>query len=89
MAVAKRDLAVGQYIDGIGGFDVFGKIYTLEGARSMNAVPIGVVQKAKVLRPVRKGEVLAYSDVELNKESFVVKLRDLQDALTVTGESVK
>jgi predicted homoserine dehydrogenase-like protein len=79
VAVAKRDLSPGQFIDGIGGFDVFGKIYTAQEARSLHAVPIGVIHHAKVLRPVARGEVLTYQDVALDEDSFVVKLRKLQD----------
>lgn len=79
VAVAKRDLSPGQFIDGIGGFDVFGKIYTAQEARNLHAVPIGVVHHAKVLRPVARGEVLTYQDVALDEDSFVVRLRKLQD----------
>jgi len=79
VAVAKRDLSPGQFIDGIGGFDVFGKIYTAQEARSLHAVPIGVIHHAKVLRPVARGEVLTYQDVALDEDSFVVRLRKLQD----------
>lgn len=89
VAVAKRDLSPGDIIDGIGGFDVFGKIYTFAEAQVKKAVPIGVVQKAKVLRPVRKGEVLTYQDVELDEGSFVVQLRKIQDILVAQEEKVK
>ncbi|MEN3185205.1 MAG: hypothetical protein ABDK94_08235 [Atribacterota bacterium] len=79
VAVAKRDLLVGQRIDGIGGFDIFGKIYTAQEARAENAVPVGIVAGAKVVRPVQKGEVLTHQDVELDSASFVVILRAMQD----------
>lgn len=89
VAIAKRDLSPGNIIDGIGGFDVFGKIYTFAEAQAKKAVPIGIVQKAKVLRPVRKGEVLTYQDVELDEGSFVVQLRKIQDILVAQEEKVK
>ncbi|MEN3203175.1 MAG: hypothetical protein ABDK87_05540 [Atribacterota bacterium] len=89
VAVAKRDLAPGNIIDGIGGFDVFGKIYAFAEARVKQAVPIGIVQKAKVLRPVRKGEVLTYQDVELDESSFVVQLRKIQDILVAQEERIR
>ncbi|MGQ9473412.1 MAG: NAD(P)H-dependent oxidoreductase [Candidatus Caldatribacteriaceae bacterium] len=81
VAVAKRDLTPGQSIDGIGGFDVFGKIYTFEEARTKNAVPIGVIQRAKVVQPIQKGEVITHNDVVLDRSLFVVKLREMQDML--------
>lgn len=89
VAVAKRDLAPGDIIDGIGGFDVFGKIYTFAEARAKQAIPIGIVQKAKVLRPVSKGEILTYQDVTLDEESFVVRLRRIQDVLFAQEEMMK
>ncbi|MGC8778208.1 MAG: NAD(P)H-dependent oxidoreductase [Candidatus Caldatribacteriaceae bacterium] len=81
VAVAKRDLSPGQIIDGIGGFDVFGKIYTFAEAQAKQAVPIGIIQGARVLRSVPKGEVLTYQDVALNEDAFVVRLRRIQDML--------
>lgn len=89
VAVAKRDLSPGDIIDGIGGFDVFGKIYTFVEAQAKRAVPIGIIQKAKVLRPVQKGEVLTYQDVELDEGSFVVQLRKIQDALVTREERIQ
>ncbi len=79
VAVAKRDLQTGQIIDGIGGFDVFGKIYTAQGAKKLNAVPIGLIAKAKVKKEVKKGMPVTYEDVDLDGSSFVVKLREMQD----------
>ncbi|MCD6156409.1 MAG: hypothetical protein J7J32_05150, partial [Candidatus Atribacteria bacterium] len=79
VAVAKRDLQPGQIIDGIGGFDVFGKIYTAQEAKKLNAVPIGLIAKAKVKKEVKKGMPVTYEDVDLDGSSFVVKLREMQD----------
>lgn len=79
VAIAKRDLQLGQIVDGIGGFDVFGKIYTAQEAKELNAVPIGLVAKARVKREVKRGTPLTYEDVDLDRNSFVVKLREMQD----------
>lgn len=89
VAVAKRDLSPGNIIDGIGGFDVFGKIYTFAEARAKQAVPVGIVQRAKVCRPVKKGEVLTYQDVELDESSFVAQLRKIQDILVAQEERIR
>ncbi|MGQ9623010.1 MAG: NAD(P)H-dependent oxidoreductase [Candidatus Caldatribacteriaceae bacterium] len=86
VAVAKRDLAPGQSIDGIGGFDVFGKIYTFGEAKAKNAVPIGIIQGAKVVRSIPKGEIITYHDVMLDHNLFVVKLRGMQDMLMADRE---
>ncbi|MDK2897617.1 MAG: hypothetical protein PWP04_1737 [Candidatus Atribacteria bacterium] len=79
VAVAKRDLEPGEIIDGIGGFRIFGKIYPFEEARKLGALPIGLAAGAKLTRRISQGEVLTYQDVELDRSSFVVKLREMQD----------
>lgn len=89
VAVAKRDLSPGQIVDGIGGFDVFGKIYTFAEARAKQAVPIGIIQGARVLRSIPRGEVLTYQDVVLNEDAFVVRLRRIQDTLMEKEERLR
>ncbi len=81
VAVAKRDLAPGQKIDGIGGFEVFGKIYSFEEARQLKMVPIGLIAQAKVQKEVKKGTPLTYDDVLLDQDSWVFKLRTMQETL--------
>ncbi len=89
VAVAKRDLSPGQIVDGIGGFDVFGKIYTFTEAQAKQAVPIGIIQGARVLRSIPRGEVLTYQDVALNEDAFVVRLRRIQDTLMEKEERLR
>ncbi|MER3459781.1 MAG: hypothetical protein C4303_00815 [candidate division GAL15 bacterium] len=85
VAVAKRDLASGEELDGIGGETVYGLADEAERARAAGAVPIGIVSGARTRREIRKGEVLTYDDVQLNEESIVVQLRRLQDVLVLSG----
>ncbi|HSV30808.1 MAG TPA: hypothetical protein VLH40_02130 [Atribacteraceae bacterium] len=80
-AMAKRDLEPGMVIDGIGGFDVFGKIYSCQEAKSLDALPIGLSAGARVFVPVKKGGMITRQGVEVSRESFAAKLRDLQDTL--------
>jgi len=80
LCVAKTDLKAGSYLDGIGGFTVRGWIDTHESAVKSNAVPIGLINKnTKLLKDVKQGELLTYDMVEL-EETFIYKLRKLQDA---------
>ncbi len=50
-------------------------------ARRLNALPAGLAPRAEVLRPVAKGQVIAWPDVRLDEGSAVVRLRREQDAL--------
>jgi predicted homoserine dehydrogenase-like protein len=85
VAVAKRDLAPGEVLDGIGGETVYGRAEDAEGARALKHVPIGLVDGARVRRAVPKGEPLTEEDVVLDEGKVVVQLRRLQDTLVAAG----
>ncbi|MBD1381751.1 NAD(P)H-dependent oxidoreductase [Metabacillus arenae] len=79
VAVAKKDLEPGDRLDGIGGYTVFGKLFSYSEASSINALPIGLVDpNVVVTRPVKKGEIITFDDIEQEKESMIWKLRSLQ-----------
>jgi predicted homoserine dehydrogenase-like protein len=63
-AVAKRDLAVGERIEkGIGSFEVRG--IAVETEKVPNHVPIGLLADARIVRPVKEGQMLTFADVVL------------------------
>jgi predicted homoserine dehydrogenase-like protein len=80
-AVAKKDLAAGDIIDGLGGTMVYGNIERVETAKDSRMLPLGIVERARVLRPIAKGQTLTYDDVVLDEQSFIVHARRLQDIL--------
>jgi predicted homoserine dehydrogenase-like protein len=86
VAVAKRDLCAGEVIDGIGGAMVYGTIDTAERAARSSAVPIGVMQGARLLQDVPQGTILRDADVALDESSTIVRLRRRQDALGGAAE---
>jgi predicted homoserine dehydrogenase-like protein len=86
VAVAKRDLKAGWKVKGIGGEDWYGTIVTAEDARTQEAVPIGVAAGGTVTTDVRKGELLTRQSFAPDQDTFVYRLRRMQDAL-LAGES--
>jgi predicted homoserine dehydrogenase-like protein len=80
-AVAKKDLAEGDIIDGLGGTTVYGNIERVEVARDSRMLPLGIAERARVLRPIAKGQALTYDNVVLDEQSFIVHARRLQDIL--------
>ena len=60
--VAKRDLAVGEYLDGEGGYTVWGKALPVQQARA--ALPIGLAHGARVVNPIKAGAVVGIEDVD-------------------------
>jgi predicted homoserine dehydrogenase-like protein len=81
MTVAKRDLKPGERLDEFGGYTFHGVMDRAEVARDLKALPAGLAPGAQVVRPVARGEVVTWDDVELDESSTVVKLRREQDAL--------
>ncbi len=81
MTVAKRDLQPGDVLERFGGYTSYGVMELAEQARKLNALPNGICPGAKLLKPVKTGQIVTWDDVELDEESTVVKLRRQQDEL--------
>ncbi|MBR0600607.1 NAD(P)H-dependent oxidoreductase [Sinanaerobacter chloroacetimidivorans] len=80
ITVAKKDLKAGEMLDGIGGFTVYGTFEKADIAKQIGAVPLGLInKKTKLLKDVKKGELITYDMVELDQNSLIVQLRKLQD----------
>lgn len=78
-ATAKKDLQPGDMLDGEGGFTVFGTLMPAADSLAASAFPLGLSNKAKVIRPVAKGQVVTYADVE-PRPSAAYKLRKRMEA---------
>ena len=75
VAVAKRDLAEGEILDGEGGYTVWGKALPAEISAREALLPIGLAHRVMLLRPVTQGEVLRMNDVALDESATGVRLR--------------
>ena len=79
---AKIDLKAGQTIDGIGGFTTHGSIATAEESNANGYVPFGLVTKNAVMKQdVKKGTLITYDMIDLDKSTLIYKLRKEQDAM--------
>ena len=72
IAMAKRDLAAGVILDGIGGFNQYGQIDSAANARGL--LPIGLADGLRLKRPVKQDCPIALADVELPDDSLIVQL---------------
>jgi predicted homoserine dehydrogenase-like protein len=61
-ALAKRDLAPGAVLGRIGERDYRGWSMTWPDARRAGALPIGLAEKARVVRPIRRGDMLTHDN---------------------------
>ena len=74
-AAAKRDLAVGETLDGEGGFTVYGKLLPARASIESGALPIGLARAVALKRPIAAGEVIGWDDVECDPNLDALKVR--------------
>ena len=79
-AVAKRDLKVGDMLDGEGGYMVRGQLMPAAESLAVAALPIGLAQAVKVINPVAAGDRLSWSDVEMDSDDEAVQVRRQMEA---------
>ncbi|WP_440692179.1 NAD(P)H-dependent oxidoreductase [Candidatus Pelagibacter sp. HIMB1695] len=77
-SVAKKDLKVGEKLDGEGGFCARGKLITSEISKNEKVLPLGLTDNAILKKNISKDEIIKISDVELNLPKEVIEARDYQ-----------
>ena len=80
-AVAKKDLKPGDTLDAIGEFCYRAWIMTAADAREASAIPCGLLYKAKVIKPIAKGQLITTANVQVPVDSKIAELRTRQDKL--------
>ncbi|MDM8345981.1 SAF domain-containing protein, partial [Pseudochrobactrum sp. sp1633] len=80
-AVAKKDMAIGETLDAIGEYCYRAWIMTAGEARAAKAIPCGMLTGARVLKPIKKGELITYDNAALPAGSRLAELRARQDKL--------
>lgn len=80
ITVAKRPLEEGETLDGGGGYTVNGLAEKATISRDEQLLPLGLAYGAQLKVDVEQGQAITYDMVDLKTDSFVYKLRQLQDA---------
>ena len=80
VATAKRDLKVGEMLDGEGGYTVWGKLLPAATSKRMGGLPLGMAHSVKVIRPVAKGQSLCWDDVQMDPNTGAFKIRREMEA---------
>jgi len=80
-ATAKRDLKAGETLDGEGGYTVWGKLLPAAASLAGGALPLGLAHGVRLLRPVRQGEVLRWSDVATDETRIAYGARREMESL--------
>jgi predicted homoserine dehydrogenase-like protein len=81
IAVAKRDLAPGEQLDGGGGYTVYGLSERWEVARRENLLPLGFAYSGQLRRSVQVDQALTWEDVEVDTGTPLYALRAQQERL--------
>jgi len=81
-AVAKKDMAAGETVDAVGEYCYRSWTMTVPQARAAGAIPCGLLEKAEIIQPVRKGELLTRDNTAIREDTRIARLRALQDEMT-------
>ncbi len=79
-AVAKRELAAGEMLDGEGGYTVYGRIMRAEDSLKAGALPIGLAHKIKLKKPVAADKAVTWADVAIVEDDTVKFRREMERA---------
>jgi predicted homoserine dehydrogenase-like protein len=81
VATAKRDLIVGEKLDGEGGRTVYGKLVPAARSLASRALPIGLAHHIVVRRPIEAGSIVTWDDVVTDEGAEDVRVRREMEAL--------
>lgn len=75
VATAKRDLAAGEWLDGEGGFTVYGRLLPAAQSLRLGGLPLGLAHQVQLARPVAAGQAVTWDDVEIDQSQPAVRVR--------------
>ncbi|WP_369054973.1 NAD(P)H-dependent oxidoreductase [Kineococcus terrestris] len=81
VTTAKTDLAAGEEIDRLGGYDTYGVAERYDVTKAQGLLPMGVAEGCVLKRDVKKDQVLTYDDVVLPQGRLIDALRVEQAAI--------
>jgi predicted homoserine dehydrogenase-like protein len=81
IGAAKTDLKAGTILDGGGGYTVYSVADLACVARREQCVPFGLLDKAKLLRDVRRDQIITQEMIELRTDTMLYHLRRIQDEI--------
>jgi predicted homoserine dehydrogenase-like protein len=79
IGAAKADLPAGTILDGGGGYTVYSVADLACVAKREGCVPFGLLDKAKLVKPVKRDQVITADMVELKTDTMLYHLRKIQD----------
>ena len=74
-AIAKANLKAGLILDGEGGFTIYGGVRPARLSVARNYLPLGLANHAKLIRSVKRDQIITYDDVEIDTNSSAYMMR--------------
>ena len=74
-AIAKRDLGVGEILDGEGGYTVSGGLRPAVSSVRQGNVPLGLAHNVPLIRAVKEGAAITWDDIKIDRTTDAFKLR--------------
>jgi homoserine dehydrogenase len=85
VCVAKKDIKIGEVLDGEGGFAARGRLFTAERSTKENLLPLGLSGSAVAKKNINKDDLIYMNDVEIKWNKEVLKAREYQKNLIING----
>lgn len=74
-AIAKRDLNIGEMLDGEGGYTVSGGLRPAVSSVRQGNVPLGLAHNVPLIRAVKEGTAITWDDIKIDRTTDAYKLR--------------
>jgi predicted homoserine dehydrogenase-like protein len=81
VATAKTDLKAGDTLDGLGWYMTYGQCENYDIAKAENLLPMGLAEGCKLVRDIKRDQVITWNDIVSPKGSLSHQLRFEQDRL--------
>ena len=81
VAIAKRDLKVGEILDGEGGATVWGKLLPADVSITKRYLPIGLAQGIALNKSIKAGNAIGWDDVKFNVTDDAIAFRKSMEYL--------
>lgn len=75
VATAKRDLRIGETLDGEGGYTVWGRLAPVAQSLGEGALPMGLADGLRLVHDVPAGATVRWDDVAVDHSSQAIELR--------------
>ncbi|WEO76038.1 Gfo/Idh/MocA family oxidoreductase [Cryobacterium sp. SO2] len=82
VATAKKDLKAGEFLDGEGGYTVWGKLVSARHSVEAGALPVAMAHHVQLVNDVAKGQIVRWADVIIDDSlAEAIELRRETEAL--------